>query len=66
MILHENVTLIEVAEGVLLDAILADRSMSLWIAERLSDRVAVVVPGLQDLLIKHLRRQGHLPKVLDV
>ncbi len=65
VVLHENVPLIEVADGVLLDALLADRSTSRWLAARLSERVAVVVPGSHDALIERLRRQGHLPKVLD-
>ena len=64
-VLHENVSLIEVADGVLLDALLADRTTSRWIAARLSERVAVIMPGTQDALIERLRRQGQLPKVLD-
>ena len=65
MVLHENVPLIEVADGVLLDGLLADRTTSRWIAARLSERVAVVMPGSQDAIVERLRRQGHLPKVLD-
>ena len=65
VILHENVPLIEVADGVLLDALLADRTTARWIGARLSDRVAVVMPGEQDRLVERLRQQGHLPKVLD-
>ena len=64
-VLHENVPLIEVADGVLLDALLADRTTARWIGARLSDRVAVVMPGEQDRLVERLRHQGHLPKVLD-
>lgn len=63
--LHENVPLIEVADGVLLDALLADKTTARWIAARLSERVAVVLPGAQDALVERLRHQGHLPKVLD-
>ena len=65
VILHEAVPLIEVADGVLLDGLLADEISARWIAARLSDRVAVVMPGSQDALVERLRRQGHLPKVLD-
>jgi hypothetical protein len=65
MVRHENVPLIEVADGVVLDGLLADGTTSRWIAARLSERVAVVMPGPQDALIARLRRQGHLPKVLD-
>ena len=64
-VLHENLPLIEVADGLLLDALLADHTTSRWIAARLSERVAVVTPGSQDALIERLRRQGHLPKALD-
>jgi len=64
-VLHENVPLIEVADGVLLDGLLADGATARWIVARLSDCVAVVMPGEQDRLIERLRRQGHLPKELD-
>lgn len=65
VVLHANVPLLEVTDGVLLDALLADRATARWIAARLSERVAVVMPGEQDRLVERLHRQGHLPKVLD-
>ena len=49
----------------MLDVLLADRTASRWIAARLSERVAVILPGSLDALVERLRRQGHLPKVLD-
>lgn len=64
-VLHKDVPLIEVTDGVLLDALLADRMTAWWIAARLSERVAVVTPGAQDRLVERLRHEGHLPKVLD-
>ena len=63
-VLHENVSLVEVTDSVRLDALYADRKMAQWLAARLSDRVAVVIPGEQDKLIDRMRRQGYLPKVL--
>ncbi len=63
--LHENVAIIEVAEGWLLDALLADASAGQYILTRLSDRVAVVAPGQFDVLLARLRKLGHLPKILQ-
>ena len=63
-VLHENVSLVEVTDSVRLDALYADRKTAQWLAARLSDCVAVVIPGAQDKLIDRMRRQGHLPKVL--
>ena len=43
--LHENIPLIEVADGVLLDVIVADPQARTLILVRLSDRVAIIAPG---------------------
>jgi hypothetical protein len=60
---HMNIALIEVADKVTLDIILADAQSRRLILTRLSERVAAVVPGQTDALIAYLRKQGHLPKV---
>lgn len=63
-VLHENVALIEVAEGWLLDALLADGRTAGHILARLSNEVAVVAPQSCDMLLARLRKLGHTPKVL--
>ena len=62
--LHEHVPIIEVAEGWLLDVLLADAAAARCILTRLSERVAVVAPGQVDVLLARLRKLGHTPKVL--
>lgn len=62
--LHENLPIIEVAHGLLLDTLLADAPAAQCILTRLSDRVAIVSPGQFDMLLARLRRLGHTPKVL--
>lgn len=65
LILHENLAIVEVAEGWLLDALLADASAAQHIVTRLAERVAVVAPGQFDLLLARLRKLGHLPKISE-
>ena len=64
-ILHENLPIVEVAEGWLLDALLADASAAQYILTRLSDRVAIVAPGQFENLLARLRKLGHTPMVLQ-
>ena len=64
-VLHAHLTLIEVAEPLLLEELKADRRLGPMIVARLSDRVAVVVPGAADQFIQHLLRAGHTPKVIE-
>ncbi|MGB0384082.1 MAG: hypothetical protein ACPGWR_04580 [Ardenticatenaceae bacterium] len=62
---HENLPLIEVANGLLLDMILADKKAKSYIVKRLSDRVALIAPGKFDAFLERLRKLGHMPKVLE-
>ena len=64
-VLHSNVAIIEVAEKVTLDILLASAPTKQLILTRLSDRAAVVAPGKGDVLLASLRKQGHTPKVLE-
>jgi predicted Rossmann-fold nucleotide-binding protein len=64
-ILHENLPLLEVADGVLLDMIAADPQARKLILVRLSDRAAIVTPGGFDALLARLRKLGHTPKVVE-
>ena len=61
--LHENIPVIEVADKVLLDGLLADSRAAQCILRRLSERVAVVAPGRFDALLTRLLKLGHLPQV---
>ena len=62
-VLHENLPLLEVADSVLLDILLADAQVRRLILTRLSDRVAIVAPGQFDALLARMRKLGHTPKV---
>lgn len=64
-VLHENLPLLEVADAVLLDMLMADAQARKLILARLSERVAIVTPGGFDALLVNLRRLGHTPKVLE-
>jgi len=62
--LHQNLPIIQVADGLLLDTLLADAQAAQCILTRLSDQTAIVSPGKFEVLLARLRRLGHLPKVL--
>jgi hypothetical protein len=64
-ILHENLPLIEAADGVLLDIIAADPQARKLILLRLSERTAIVAPGGFDALLARLRKLGYTPKVVE-
>jgi hypothetical protein len=62
-ILHKNLPVIEVADAILLDQLLADPSTARSLLVRLSERAAIVDPQGFDALIDKLIKAGHLPKV---
>ena len=64
-VLHGNLTVIEVADPLLLHTLQADRRFSGAILAQLSDRVAIIQPGQGEWLIKQLLKAGHTPKVID-
>ena len=64
-ILHENLSLIEVADALLMDTLLSDGQTRRLILTRLSDRVAIVAPGGFPALLARLRKLGQTPKVLE-
>ena len=64
-ILHDNLTIIEVTDPLVLDALAADASAAALGLARLSQLVAAVHPRHCDALIARLRKLGHLPKVVD-
>lgn len=63
-ILHDNLPIIEVADSLTLDQLLADASTAPFLLVRLSERMAVIDPEHFDTLITRLRKLGHLPKVV--
>jgi hypothetical protein len=63
-ILHDGVSLIEVATPLLLDTLLSNPRTAPLILTRLGDRVAIVAPNQLDELLERLKKLGHLPKVV--
>ena len=63
-ILHENLPIIEVAEGHILDMLIEDKVAASLFLTRLSDQVAVAAPGKLDALLARLLQLGHTPKVV--
>ena len=65
VVLHTNLTLIEVADPLLLEELRADRRLAPLLIAQLSDRVAVVKPGEEEGVMRALLRAGHTPKVIN-
>jgi len=55
-ILHENLSLIEVADHLILDDLYADPRTERFLLTRLGSNVAVVTPGQMDALLARLLR----------
>ncbi len=64
-ILHENLPLLEVANPLELDMLLADDRTARFIRRRLSPHVAIIAPGQDAALLARLRKLGHTPKVVE-
>ncbi len=63
VVLHEGLTLLEVADPADLSAIQADARLKDFILTRLSPTEAVVLPQHSQALVKALLKAGHTPKV---
>ena len=63
VVLHEGLTLLEVADPADLSAIHADARLKDLILTRLSPTEAVVLPQHSQTLVKALLKAGHTPKV---
>ncbi len=63
VVLHEGLTLIEVADAADLTAIQADTRLKDFILTRLSPTEAVVLPQHSQAFVKALLKAGHTPKV---
>jgi hypothetical protein len=64
-LIHDNVSLIETSEKLLLDGLFADPATRPFLLARLSDTVALVQPNQFDVLLARVKKQGHTPKVLE-
>ena len=64
VVLHTNLTLVAVADPLLLEDLRADRQLGPLLLAQLSDCVAVVKPGGGEQVMRALRKAGHTPKVL--
>jgi hypothetical protein len=63
VVLHEGLTLIEVADAADLTAMQADARLKDFILTRLSPTEAVVLPQHSQAFLKALLKAGHTPKV---
>ncbi len=62
--LHKHVTLVRTTEAVLVEELLARKSLARWVVGRLSDTVLLVQHGERELVIEELRRLGHTPRIV--
>jgi hypothetical protein len=65
LVLHTNLTLIEVADPLLLEELRADRRLAPLLVAQLSDRVVIVKPGAEEAVMRALLKAGHTPKVIN-
>ena len=64
-ILHTGLTLLETADPLLLEELIADSRIGPLVAARLSDRMAIVTPGAVEAVLRQLLKTGHLPTVVE-
>jgi hypothetical protein len=62
-VLHANLTLLEVADPLLLVELRASKTLAPLIVAELSERVALVRPDAGEDVLKALSKLGHTPKV---
>jgi hypothetical protein len=62
--MHRNVALVRTTEGVLVEELLARKTLARWVVGRLSDTVLLVQPDGTDAVIDELRRLGHTPRIV--
>lgn len=63
VVLHDGLTLLEVAEAADLSALLADPRLGDLVVVRLSGTEAAVLPEHHQAFVKALLKAGHTPKV---
>ncbi len=62
--LHRHVSLIQTAEPILAEELLARRTLARLIAGRLSETALLVRPEEEDAVLDELRRMGHTPRIV--
>ena len=65
VVLHTNLTLLEVADPWLLEELRVDRRLGPLLVAELSDRVAVLKPGTSEGFLRPLLKAGHTPRVIQ-
>jgi hypothetical protein len=65
LVLHTNLTLIEVTDPLLLEELRADRRLAPLLIAQLSDHVVIVKPGSEEAVMRALLKGGHTPKVIN-
>ena len=63
-VIHENISVIEVADAAALEALLLDPTLALAIVHRLTPTQAVIDPAKVEAVVARLKKLGHLPKVV--
>lgn len=61
--LHRRVSLIQAADAVLAEELLARKGLARLVVGRLSETVLLVRPGEEDAVLEELRRMGQTPRV---
>jgi hypothetical protein len=62
--LHRNVALVRTNDAILVEELLARKTLARLIAGRLSETVLLVRPEEEELLLEELRKMGHTPRVV--
>ena len=62
--LHRHVSLIRTAEPILVEELLARKTLARLVAGRLSETVLLVRPEEEDAVLDELRRMGHTPRIV--
>ncbi len=62
--MHRNVSLIQTADALLAEELLARKSLASLIAGRLTETVLLVRANEETAVIEELRRMGQTPRVL--
>jgi hypothetical protein len=63
-VIHDHLSLIETADAVALEHLLADPTLTDAIVRRLSPTVAIIDPAKVTAVVARLKKLGHLPKVV--
>ncbi len=61
---HRNVSLLRVEEPILIDEILARKSLARLVVGRLSETVVLVRLEDEDAILDELRKLGHAPRIV--